>query len=135
MAVSLVSLLLLLRALVLSAAQPLPDALLFHRVVLDAQCADGSPATAVKIARWPIASPLGVSGQTVTRIRIHLSPTRRRERKQQKFESQGSARRFLATPAPIYNAFNLQPYLIRHPTLRQFRAEAHRTWEAATVAA
>jgi hypothetical protein len=38
MALSLVSLLLLLHALVLS-AQPLPDALLFHRVVLDAQCA------------------------------------------------------------------------------------------------
>ena len=44
MALPLVSLLLLLHALVLS-AQPLPDALLFHRVVIDAQCADGSPAT------------------------------------------------------------------------------------------
>ena len=58
---------------------------------------------------------------------------RRRERKQQKFKSQGSTQRFLATHAPIYNTFNLQPHLIRRP-LRQFRAEAHRTWAAATAA-
>ena len=60
---------------------------------------------------------------------------RRRERKQQKFKSQGSAQRFLSTHAPIYNTFNLQPHLIRRPTLRLFRAEAHRTWDAATAAA
>ena len=60
---------------------------------------------------------------------------RRRERKQQKFKSQGSAQRFLSTHAPIYNTFNLQPHLIRRPTLRQFWAEAHQTWDAATAAA
>ena len=64
----------------------------------------------------------------------HLA-IRRRERKQQKFKSQGSAQRFLATHAPIYNTFNLQPHLIRRPTLRLFRAEAYRTWDAATAAA
>jgi putative transposase len=64
----------------------------------------------------------------------HL-PIRRRERKQQKFKSRASAQRFLATHAAVYNVFNLQPHLIRRPTLRQFRAEAHRTWAAATVAA
>ena len=60
---------------------------------------------------------------------------RRRERKQRKFKSPGSAQRFLATHAAVYNAFNLQPHLIRRTTLRQFRAEAHRAWAAATVAA
>lgn len=64
----------------------------------------------------------------------HL-PIRRRERKQQKFKSRASAQRFLATHAAVYNVFNLQPHLIRRPTLRQFRAEADRTWAAATAAA
>jgi transposase-like protein len=64
----------------------------------------------------------------------HLS-IRRRERKQQKFKSHGSAQRFLATHAPIYNTFNLQPHLILRPTLRLFRAEAHQAWAAATAAA
>ena len=64
----------------------------------------------------------------------HL-PIRRRERKQQKFKSRASAQRFLATHAAVYNVFNLQPHLIRRPTLRLFRAEAHRTWAAATATA
>ena len=64
----------------------------------------------------------------------HL-PIRRRERKRQKFKSRASAQRFLATHAAVYNVFNLQPHLIRRPTLRQFRAEAHQTWVAATAAA
>ena len=64
----------------------------------------------------------------------HL-PIRRRERKQQKFKSRASAQKFLATHAAVYNVFNLQPHLIRRPTLRYLRAEAHRTWAAATAAA
>jgi putative transposase len=60
---------------------------------------------------------------------------RRRERKQQKFKSPGSAQRFLSTHSAVYNVFNTQPHLIRRPTLRQFRAAAHQTWAAATAAA
>ena len=60
---------------------------------------------------------------------------RRRERKQQKFKSQGSAQRFLSSHSAIYNCFNLQPHLIRRPTHRQFRAKAHQAWAEATVAA
>ena len=60
----------------------------------------------------------------------HL-PIRRRERKQQRFKSQG----FLASHAPIYNAFNLQPHLISRPGLRILRAAAHRAWACATAAA
>ncbi len=60
---------------------------------------------------------------------------RRRERKQQRFKSQGSAQRFLAVHGPIYNTFNLQPHLVRRPTLRKLRAEAHRAWAVATAAA
>lgn len=64
----------------------------------------------------------------------HL-PIRRRERKQQKFKSQGSAQRFLATHAAVYNTFNLQRHLTTRPTLRLFRAEANAVWAAATAAA
>ena len=60
---------------------------------------------------------------------------RRRERKQQKFKSQGSAQRFLASHAAVYNTFNLQQHLVSRPTLRVMRAQADRAWEDATVAA
>jgi putative transposase len=60
---------------------------------------------------------------------------RRRERKQQKFKSQRSAQRFLATHAAVYNTFNFQRHMIRRSTLRLFRAEADLAWKAATVAA
>ena len=64
----------------------------------------------------------------------HLS-IRRRERKQQRFKSQGSAQRFLATYAAIYNNFNVRRHLISRCTLRQLRTEAMVTWVAATAAA
>lgn len=64
----------------------------------------------------------------------HL-PIRRRERKQQRFKSQGSAQRFLATHAAVYNIFNVQRHLIRRPTLRHLRAEAMAMWAAAAAAA
>jgi putative transposase len=60
---------------------------------------------------------------------------RRRERKQQRFKSQGSAQRFLSTHSALCNAFNTQPHLIRRSTLRQLRAAAHQTWAATTAAA
>ena len=64
----------------------------------------------------------------------HLA-IRRRERKQQRFKSQASAQRFLATHGAVYNTFNIQRHLIRRSTLRLFRAEADRAWSAATAAA
>jgi transposase-like protein len=63
---------------------------------------------------------------------------RRRERKQQKFKSQGSAQSFLATYTAtytaVYDAFNVQRHLIRRSILRLFRTEARRTWAMATAA-
>jgi transposase-like protein len=63
----------------------------------------------------------------------HL-PIRRRERKMQGFKSQTSAQRFPTTHAAIYNTFHTQPHLIRRQTLRQFRDEALRVWNAAVAA-
>src|ERR687898_2242463 len=51
-------------------------------------------------------------------------PVRRRERKQQRFKSPGSAQRFLSVHAAVHNTFNLQRHLVSRCTLRLFRAEA-----------
>ena len=64
----------------------------------------------------------------------HL-PVRQRERRMQRFKSAGSAQRFLSTHATVYNTFNVQRHLISGKTLRQFRSEAMRTWQAVTAAA
>src|SRR5215211_3121548 len=62
-------------------------------------------------------------------------PVRRRERKQQRFESAGSAQRFLSMHAPVHNTFNLQRHLVSRRTLRIFRSEAEQAWRLATAAA
>jgi putative transposase len=62
-------------------------------------------------------------------------PVRRRERKQQRFKSPGSAQRFLSMHAAVHNTFNLQRHLVSRRTLRLFRAEAMQTWQIATAAA
>ena len=64
----------------------------------------------------------------------HL-PIRRRERKQQRFKSQGSAQSFLATHAAVYNTFNVQRHLISRFTFHHLRTRAMATWAAATAPA
>ena len=64
----------------------------------------------------------------------HL-PIRRRERKQQRFKSHGSAQRFLTTHAAIYNTFNVRRHLISRCTLHHLRTEAMATWVTATASA
>lgn len=64
----------------------------------------------------------------------HL-PVRRRERKMQRFKSQGQAQRFVSTHSAIYNVFNLQRHLISRKALWTFRAAASAAWQAASAAA
>ncbi len=64
----------------------------------------------------------------------HL-PLRRRERKMQRFKSQGQAQRFVSTHSAIYNTFNTQRHLISRKTLSQFRCAAMAEWLAASAAA
>ena len=64
----------------------------------------------------------------------HL-PVRRRERKMQKFKSQGSAQRFVAIHSAVYNTFAVQRHLISRRSHRMFRREAFDAWSAATAAA
>jgi transposase-like protein len=61
-------------------------------------------------------------------------PTRRRERKMQRFKTPGSAQRFLSVHSAVQNTFNVQGHLTSRRTLRIFRDEAFRTWRAATAA-
>ncbi len=51
-------------------------------------------------------------------------PTRRRERKMQRFKSPGSAQKFLSTHAAVYNTFNVQRHLISAHTHRTLRGVA-----------
>ena len=53
----------------------------------------------------------------------HL-PVRRRERKMQRFKSQGQAQRFTATHSAIYNIFSTQRHLVSRNTMRQLRSSA-----------
>jgi putative transposase len=62
-------------------------------------------------------------------------PTRRRERKMQRFKSAGSAQKFLSTHAAVYNTFNVQRHLVSAQTHRVLRTDAMATWRIAVAAA
>ncbi len=49
-------------------------------------------------------------------------PVRRRERKQQRFKSPGSAQRFLSIYAAVYNSFYVQRHLLSRRIFKAFRA-------------
>ena len=69
------------------------------------------------------------------RAKYSHQAVRRRERKQQRFKSAGSAQRFLSAHAAVHNTFNLQRHLVSRRTLRIFRSEAMQAWQHATAAA
>ena len=62
-------------------------------------------------------------------------PVRRRERKQQKFKSPGSAQRFLNIQSAVYNSFYVQRHLLNRPTFKRLRTDAFGVWGNASVAA
>jgi putative transposase len=69
------------------------------------------------------------------RIENSHFPVRRRERKMQRFKSQGQAQRFVSTHSAIYNIFHLQRHLVSRKTLRTFRDAAVAAWNAASAEA
>lgn len=69
------------------------------------------------------------------RVKTSYQPTRRRERKMQRFKGAGSAQRFLSFHAATYNTFNVQRQLISARTYRVFQASAMQTWREVTAAA
>ena len=62
-------------------------------------------------------------------------PVRRREHKQQRFKSPGSAQRFLSVHSATYNIFCLQRHLLSRPIFKQLRTDALDTWALVTAAA
>jgi transposase-like protein len=64
----------------------------------------------------------------------HL-PVRRRERKQQRFKSPGSAERFLTIHAAAYNAFTHQRHLLRRAHSKSLRAASFTAWVDASAVA
>ncbi len=61
------------------------------------------------------------------RVENSHQPTRRRERKMQRFKSAGSAQKFLSIHAAVYNTFNVQRHLASAQTHRMLRAVAMST--------
>jgi putative transposase len=92
-------------------------------------------------SRGAAARDLGIEGRHErgrwknNRAENSRQPTRRRERKMQRFKSPRSAQKFLSTHAAVYNIFNVQRHLTSARTHRAFRATAMNTWRAAVTAA
>src|SRR5271154_3449566 len=61
-------------------------------------------------------------------------PTRRRERKMQRFKSACSAQKFLSAHAAVYNTFNVQRHLTSAQSHRLLRAAAMSTWREVVAA-
>ncbi|HEX3414917.1 MAG TPA: IS6 family transposase [Stellaceae bacterium] len=61
-------------------------------------------------------------------------PTRRRERKMQRFKSARSVQKFLSIHAAVYNIFNAQRHLISAQLHRALRAAAMTTWREVVAA-
>jgi transposase-like protein len=62
-------------------------------------------------------------------------PTRRRERKMQRFKSACSAQKFLSAHAAVYNTFNVQRHLTSAQSHRVLRGAAMGTWRDVLAAA
>ena len=61
-------------------------------------------------------------------------PVRRREHKQQRFKSAGSAQRFLAVHAATYNTFYHQRHLISRANYKDLRSSSFVAWACASTA-
>ena len=56
-------------------------------------------------------------------------PVRRRERKQQRFKSPGSAQRFLSIHAAVYNTIYVQRHLLSRRIFKEFRTATFAVWQ------
>lgn len=61
-------------------------------------------------------------------------PVRRRERRQERFKSPGSAQRFLSIHAAVYNVFYVQRHLLSRRVFKAFWADALTVWNQGWLA-
>ncbi|MEQ8441329.1 MAG: IS6 family transposase [Alphaproteobacteria bacterium] len=85
------------------------------------------PTRVVVRSLFPAVSHI-IGKRLNNRIENSHLPTRRRERKQQRFKSARSAQRFLSIHATFYNHFNIQRHLLPRKTMKQFRTETLEAW-------
>jgi hypothetical protein len=90
----------------------------------------------------PVVAPAGANFQPgCLRLATHAGAEEchaaksRAQHQMQGFKSPSSAQRFVSIDTVVYNIFNIQRHLVRRPTLRRFRAEAHQAWNNAAAAA
>ncbi len=92
-----------------------------------------SYAVAIREERLSAAHDQGLHSNN--RAENSHQPVRRRERKQQRFKSPGSAQRFLSIHAAVYNAFYVQRHLLSRRIFKVFRAETLAVWNQSWYAA
>jgi putative transposase len=69
------------------------------------------------------------------RVENSHQPTRRRERKMQRFKSARSAQKFLSAHAAVYNTFNVQRHIMSARSHRVLRTAAMSTWREVVAVA
>jgi transposase-like protein len=92
-----------------------------------------SYAVAIRIERLNATHNQGLRANN--RAENSHQPVRRRERKQQRFKSPGSAQRFLSIHAAIYNTFYVQRHLLPRHIFKTFRVETLAVWRQSCLAA
>jgi transposase-like protein len=117
-------------------------ALKLMRKLLKKQGIAPTRITTDKLRSYRVAfRTLGLTAEHITDKRANNraenshQPVRRRERKQQRFKSPGSAQRFLNIQSAVYNTFYVQRHLLRRPNYKQLRNSAFSEWQTASAAA
>ncbi|MHA1566550.1 MAG: IS6 family transposase [Alphaproteobacteria bacterium] len=103
--------------------------------VPDAIVTDKLPSYGAALIDLGLSKRHDFGGRKNNRAENSHLPVRQRERRMQRFNSAGSAQRFLSTHAAVYNNFNVQRHLISRRPFRQFHSAAMSDWQSATVAA
>jgi len=117
-------------------------ALKLMRKLLKKQCCAPTRIVTDKLGSYHVSfRTLGLTAEHIddkranNRAENSHQPVRRRERKQQRFKSPGSAQRFLNIQSSVYNTFYIQRHLLKRATFKQFRSDAFDVWKSASAAA